>query len=127
MSYLKGTDWFANDSNMYSNADTNVGEPDEIFGFRSSPAHNGLNIYGDEVSLSANGLNLKQLAEIGEASGAVPAGFSALVPAENVARTGYYEESFTDYNAESIKYDLSFNYRPNADDLEIIFNTQDRD
>jgi len=124
LSYLKGTDWFANDSNMYSNADTNVGEPDEIFGFRSSPAHNGLNIYGDEVSLGANGLNLKQLAEIGEASGAVPAGFSALVPAENVARTGYYEEAFTDYNAESIKYDLSFNYRPNADDLEIIFNTR---
>ncbi len=51
LSYLKGTDWYANDQSQYTNANTAVGEPDEILPFRSSPAHDGINIYGDEVSL----------------------------------------------------------------------------
>jgi len=124
LSYLKGTDWFATDNNMYSNANTNVGEPDEISAFRSSPAHNGLNIYGDEVSLAGNGLNFNEFAQLLEAGGLIPGGSSNLIPAENVARTGYGEQDMTDYNAESIKYDLSLNFRPNEDDLEIIFNTR---
>lgn len=124
ISYLKGTDWYANDDNMYSNANTNVGEPDEILPYRSSPAHDGLNIYGDEVSLEANGLNFREFAELAEASGQLPAGLSGLIPEVNVARTGYYEQAFTDYNAESFKYDVSFHFRPNEDDLEIIFNTR---
>ena len=124
VSYLKGTDWYANDQRQYSNGNTAVGEPDEILPYRSSPAHDGINIYGDEVSLGALGFNLKQLAQLGEASGALPPGASALVPAVNVARTGYLEQAFTNYNAESIKYDASFHYRPNGDDLEIILNTR---
>ena len=123
-SYLKGTDWYANDQNAYSNANTSVGEPDEILPYRSSPDHDGINIYGDEVSLAVLGLDLKQLAELGEAAGALPPGASALVPDDNVARTGYLEQAFTDYNAESLKYDASFHYRPKGDDLEIIFNTR---
>jgi len=122
--YLKGTDWYANDQDQYTNANTAVGEPDEILPYRSSPSHDGINIYGDEISLAALGLNLRDLALIGEASGAVPAGASALVPAVNVGRTGYLEQAFTDYNAESIKYDLAFHYRPKGDDLEILFNTR---
>jgi outer membrane receptor protein involved in Fe transport len=122
--YLKGTDWYANDKDQYENANTAVGEPDEILPFRSSPSHDGINIYGDEISLAALGFNLRDLALIGEASGDVPAGASALVPAVNVGRTGYLEQAFTDYNAESIKYDLAFHYRPNGDDLEILFNTR---
>ncbi len=122
--YLKGTDWYANDQDQYTNANTAVGEPDEILPYRSSPSHDGINIYGDEVSLAALGANLRDLALIGEASGGVPAGASALVPAVNVARTGYLEQAFTDYNAESIKYDLAFHYRPKGDDLEILFNTR---
>jgi len=124
LTYLKGTDWYANDQDQYTNANTAVGEPDEILPFRSSPSHDGINIYGDEVSLAALGANLRDLALIGEASGDVPAGASALVPAVNVARTGYLEQAFTDYNAESIKYDLAFHYRPRGDDLEILFNTR---
>lgn len=124
LSYLKGTDWYANDQAMYSNENTSVGEPDEVLAYRSGPAHDGINIYGDEVSLSALGLNFKQLAQMGEASGLVPQGFSSLVPAVNVARTGYLEQSFTDYNAESIKYDASLNFRPTGGDLELIFNTR---
>ena len=124
LSYLKGTDWYANDTNEYSNANTSVGEPDDVLAFRSSPAHEGINIYGDEVSLEANNTNLNEVGQSLEALGLIPAGSSALLPAVNVARTGYLEQSFTDYNAESLKYDISLNYRPWASDFEIVFNTR---
>ncbi|MDN3642645.1 TonB-dependent receptor [Lutimonas halocynthiae] len=124
LTYLKGTDWYADDTSEYSNDFTAVGEPDEILPFRSSPTHDGINIYGDEVSLGALGLNFNEFAQLLEAGGLIPAGSSNLIPAVNVGRTGYLEQAFTDYNAESLKYDLSFHFRPNADDLEIIFNTR---
>ncbi len=123
-SYLRGTDWFANDTNMYSNANTSVGQPDEILPFRSSPEHDGVNIYGDEVSLGALNLNLNDVAKQLEMLGILPPGASNLVPAVNVARTGYLEQYMTDYKAESMKFDASFNYRPFGDDLEILFNTR---
>jgi len=124
LTYLKGTDWYADDTSEYSNDFTAVGEPDEILPYRSSPTHDGINIYGDEVSLGALGLNFNEFAQLLEAGGLIPSGSSNLIPAVNVARTGYLEQAFTDYNAESMKYDLSFHYRPNGDDLEIIFNTR---
>jgi outer membrane receptor protein involved in Fe transport len=124
LTYLKGTDWYADDTSEYSNEFTAFGEPDEILPYRSSPTHDGINIYGDEVSLGALGLNFNEFAQLLEAGGLIPSGSSNLIPAVNVARTGYLEQAFTDYNAESMKYDLSFHYRPNGDDLEIIFNTR---
>ena len=129
MSYLKGTDWYANDQGQYDNSNTAVGEPDEILDFRSSPSHNGINIYGDEVSLAAAGADLgfsdlKGFGSYLESVGLLNPGLSNLLPEDNVSRTGYLEQAFTDYNAESIKYDASFHYRPNGDDLEIILNTR---
>ena len=123
-SYLKGTDWYANDQNEYSNANTSVGEPDEVLAYRSSPAHEGINIYGDEVSLSANNSNLNEVAQYLESVGLFPSGASALIPAVDVARTGYLEQAFTDYNAESLKFDVSLHYKPMANDFEIIFNSR---
>jgi outer membrane receptor protein involved in Fe transport len=123
-SYLKGTDWYANDTNEYSNANTSVGEPDDVLALRSSPAHDGINIYGDEVSLSANNTDLNEVAQYLESLGILPPGGSALVPAVNVARTGYLEQDFTDYNAESMKFDVSLHYKPMANDFEIIFNSR---
>ncbi len=127
--YLKGTDWYANDQDQYENANTSVGEPDEILPFRSSPSHDGINIYGDEVSLLAAGADFgfSELNGFGlflESQGLLDPGLSNLLPKDNVSRTGYLEQAFTDYNAESIKYDAAFHYRPNGDDLEIIFNTR---
>lgn len=124
VSYLKGTDWYANDTNEYTNANTSVGEPDDVLAFRSSPAHDGINIYGDEVSLEANNTNLNEVGQSLEAMGLIPAGSSAILPAVNVARTGYLEQSFTDYSAESMKFDISLNYRPWASDFEIVFNSR---
>ena len=124
LSYMKGTDWYANDTSEYNNDNTSVGEPDDILAYRSSPSHDGINIYGDEATLSANQTNLNEVAQSLEAMGILPAGSSSLVPAVDVGRTGYLEQDLTDYNAESIKFDLSLHYRPMANDLEIIFNTR---
>jgi outer membrane receptor protein involved in Fe transport len=117
-SYLKGTDWHASDDNQYSrNA---VGDPDTITPFSSSRiAHDGLNIYGDEIQVDINGV-AQQL----EAGGLIPAGASTLVPNDVVSRTGYFESDLTDYEARSVKFDTSLNYRPFANDLEIIWNSR---
>ena len=123
-SYLKGTDWFATDRNEYNNSRTAVGEPDEVLPFGSSPSHDGLNIYGDEVTLAANGTNLNEVAQNLEALGLLPGGASNLVPAVNVGRTGYMEQDLTDYGAESVKFDASLNFRPWENDLEIIWNSR---
>ena len=122
-SYLDGTDWYATDDSQYSqNA---VGDPDTITPFSSSRlVHDGLNVYGDEVTLSAGGSNLNLVAQALEAGGLIPPGSSAFVPAVDVGRTGYFEQDLTDYQARSAKLDVSLNYRPFANDLEVIWNSR---
>ncbi|MBJ6367545.1 TonB-dependent receptor [Snuella sedimenti] len=121
-SYMRGTDWYASDNNQYTLGP--VGTADAIQPFRSGPAHDGLNIYGDEVSLAANGLNLNQVAQQLEAGGILPPGASMLVPEVNVARTGYRESDLTDYKAESIKAYFTLNYRPFGDNTEIVLSSK---
>ena len=117
-SYLDGTDWYATDDNQYTR--TVVGQPDAITPFSPSRlAHDGLNIYGDEIQI-----NINDVAQNLEALGAIPAGASALVPNDIVGRTGYREQDLTNYDAKSVKLDVSLNYRPFANDLEIIWNTR---
>jgi len=103
-SFLKGTDWYANDTNEYVLGAP--GTPDAILPFGSSPSHDALNIYGDEVTLDAVESDLNQVAQFLESIGAIPPGASALVPAVNVGRTGYREQDLTDYKARSIKADF---------------------
>ncbi len=122
-SYLKGTDWFAVDDAQYT--PNGVGNPDIITPFSSSRlVHDGINIYGDEVTLGAGGSDLNQVTQALEAGGLIPAGASALVPAVDVGRTGYREQDLTDYEARSVKFDVSLNYRPLANDLEVIWNSR---
>jgi len=107
LSYLNGKEWYANDYRDYNNP-----------GFtRDNPAYDGLNVYGDEVSTV---LNFKNLAL---ASG-VPPAFANMFGSSTVSRTGYNEGDLMDYNAESLKTDVSLNYRPKGDDLEIIVNSK---
>lgn len=121
-SYLKGTDWTANDTNQYVLGA--IGTPDQILPFRSSPSHDALNVYGDEVTLGSLGLNLNRFAQIMETQGLLPPGASALVPAVNVGRTGYKESDLTDYDANSLKADFTLNYRPFANDIEIEWKSK---
>jgi outer membrane receptor protein involved in Fe transport len=94
--YLKGTDWFA----------TNYDDKDMPGGTRESNInYNGVNVYGDEVTTN-----------IRSASGGL-----SIIPDVNVSRTGYLESELTDYNAENIKADWGFYFRPWADDFEIQY------
>ena len=115
-SWLKGTDWYAEDTNEYEfNA---IGAPDKVNPYKTGGYdHQAINIYGDEIVT-----NIHNVAESMEAAGLIPGGASALVPNDNVGRTGYLESDLTDYNAESVKVDVSLNYRPMGDDLEISYN-----
>ncbi|UOY04694.1 TonB-dependent receptor [Muricauda sp. SCSIO 64092] len=94
-SFLQGEDWHAT-----SEVDVNNPGLD-----RSNPAYDGLNVYGDEVSL-----NLDR--QLGFPSGTIG----------TVSRTGYNERDLTNYNAQSVKADWSLHYRPFGDDLELIYN-----
>ena len=123
-SYLQGTEWYATDDNQY-NLRT-PGLPDEVVPYEGQPAHDGLNIYGDEVNLAALNTDLNGVAQSLEAlyPDQFPAGSSNLVPKENVSRTGYREQDVTDYVAASGKADFSLNYRPTGGDLEIVWNSK---
>ena len=113
--YLKGIDWAAD-----SEADN-----DMINGTRASNLnYNGVNVYGDEVSIDIKGVAVKLENTINPETGKpfLPKGANALVPSINVSRTGYNERDLTHYNAESVKADWGLYYRPITDNsLEISY------
>ena len=139
LSYMKGTDWFAVDDNQYTR--TTIGEEDATTPFSSSRlVHDGLNIYGDEIHVDAiakavgvpsGSQDLQGFAGAMLAGGLVPAAlvpaFTAalpLIPKDNVGMTGYREQDLTNYEARSVKFDGSLNWRPLANDLEVIWNSR---
>ncbi|RZS99379.1 TonB-dependent receptor [Aquimarina brevivitae] len=85
---FRGTDWFAVNQNNINNPSLNRA---------TDPNYNGVNVYGDEVTLNLPGI-----------------GF--------VSRTGYQEIDLVDYEAESVKFSSAIHYRPFEDDFEIIYN-----
>ncbi len=114
LSYLDGTEWHATD---YRNTDGAT----YISGNRDTDRnYDGLNVYGDEVST-----NIKGVAETLEGLGLIPGGASALIPSESVSRRGYNEVDLMSYEAKSVKFGASLNYRPFGDDrLEVIWNSK---
>ncbi|MFZ9003577.1 MAG: TonB-dependent receptor [Robiginitalea sp.] len=98
-SFLQGEDWHAN----------SVEDLLRPGATREDPAYDGLNVYGDEVSVLLNF----------DAAAGLPSG---TVGSAQVSRTGYAEADMLNYNAQSVKTDFSLYYRPFADDLEIIYN-----
>ena len=114
-SYLKGTDWYSSDTNEYEFQA--IGAPDKVNPYKTGGYdHQAINIYGDEVVT-----NIHDVAKSMEAGGLIPGGASALVPNDNVGRTGYLEKDLTEYNAESLKADAGLYYRPTGGDLEISY------
>lgn len=105
-SYLRGTDWHANNTTGKVGTGAN----------RDAIDYDGINVYGDEVSTNINGV-----AQALVGLGVLPAGAEALVPSVNVSRTGYNEVDLTDYEAESIKADWGLYFRPWANDFEIAY------
>ncbi|WP_055434670.1 TonB-dependent receptor [Lacinutrix algicola] len=86
--YLKGTDWQAT-------SEIDKIDPNRT---RANTNYDGINVYGDEVST-----NIRSASGLG------------FIPDVEVSRTGYNENTLTNYNAESIKADWGFYYRPIED------------
>jgi outer membrane receptor protein involved in Fe transport len=113
-SILKGTDWATADRDQYK--DGVIGQPQIITPWANrSYAHDGLNIYGDEVATT---LNLGGIATLY----GYPAAYTSLMGKQKIGRTGYMESDLTDYEARSVKADVALHYKPWANDKEIIFN-----
>lgn len=88
-SYLKGTDWYAND---YTDIAPNT--PAASRG-PNNPGRNALNIYGDEVAQTIQGIG-------------------------RVSRTGYEEKDLAQYGVYSLKLNGALHYRLN-NDMELIY------
>lgn len=88
-SYLKGTDWYANN---YTDIDPNT--PVENRG-ANNPGRNALNIYGDEVAQTIQGIG-------------------------RVSRTGYEEKDLANYGVYSLKLSGALHYRI-SEKLELLY------
>ena len=114
LSYLKGEEWHATDYRNTLNGKYTSGDRD------SDLNYDGLNVYGDEVST-----NINDVAQTLEGLGILPSGMSAIVPSQIVSRKGYDERDLMSYEAKSVKFGGSLNYRPWGNDrLEIIWNSK---
>lgn len=114
LSYLDGTEWFATDYRNTRNGTYTSGDRN------SDRNYDGLNVYGDEVST-----NIRGVAQTLQSLGILPNGAAALVPSENISRTGYDERDLMTYEARSVKFGSSLNYRPFGDDrFEIIWDSK---
>lgn len=87
--YLTGTDWYAND---YTDIDPNTPEANRG---PNNPGKNSLNIYGDEVAQTLEGIG-------------------------RVSRTGYEEEYLATYDVYNLKLNAALHYRI-TDNLEAIY------
>lgn len=105
-SYLKGTDWAANNEMGKAGGGAT----------RASTDYDGINVYGDEVSE-----NMQVIAASMVEAGLLNPAAVPLIPSEVISRTGYNEGDLTDYKAESVKADWGLYYRPFEDDLEIAY------
>ncbi len=116
--FLSGTDWYANNYNDISVPGRN----------RNHQNYNGINVHGDEAST-----NIKAVAQGLLTAGAItPAqftAFNAILPNENVSRTGYDEVDLTDYKTRNAKVDFSLHFKPwantnNLKDIEVIWQSK---
>lgn len=105
--YMRGTDWFA----------TNYRDKTIAGRDRDHQNYDGINIYGDEVST-----NIYTVGQTMVANNLLPSNLAALLPNENVSRTGYNEIDLTNNKASNTKIDLSFHFRPfGYENFEIIW------
>ncbi len=127
--FMQAQDWQANDLNNY---DLLAGKT--IFGDRSVPSYNGVNVYGDQIGSTPPIVNIGPLARgatyqavYAQAiqGGASPAVANAMATdAMNymfvtksdtiVSRTGYAERDLVDYNTYNLKFNGGLYYKLNS-------------
>jgi outer membrane receptor protein involved in Fe transport len=110
--YTQAKDWMVSD---YRNYSALQGQP--IPGDRSLPDYNGVNSYGDESAFFTVQNGLKQAALAAQNGGNLPLAaqlnaLAALTPANSgVTRTGYNENTLTDYKAYNFKTSAGLFYK----------------
>jgi outer membrane receptor protein involved in Fe transport len=115
--FMSGTDWYATDYRDRNN----ITDPTVD---RTDPNYDGVNVYGDVVST-----NIKSVASSMLSAGVItPAQFTlfdAVLPNQNVSRTGYNEIDITDNKVRNAKVDFSLHYRPFGNDkLEVVWQSK---
>lgn len=136
-SFLQAKDWAADNYTNYDRANKTVKAGDRS----SDPNYDGVNVYGDEVSINMRNVAQSVLSagraayitQYGQATGGmVPTesqinGFLStnsqmapfyagvntpgLLPSQNVSRTGYNESDLLSYNTESLKASAALYYK----------------
>lgn len=110
--YVQAKDWTATN---YSNYSPYQGTP--IAGDRSLPDYNGVNVYGDESAFFTVYNGLESAAAQYDAAGdhttaAQLRGIASLTPKNSgVTRTGYNENSLTNYKAYNLKVSAGMYYK----------------
>ena len=121
--YLKADDWNATDYRNKRNLDN-------ISSNRwSDSGYDGVNVYGDEVSINLEDIE-DQIAEgFAENLGYLEGSqdyldaidmIKSIIPNKELTRTGFSEKDLVDYNAENVKIGGSFHYNFNSN-LKSIF------
>ncbi len=116
--FLSGTDWHATNYD-----DLTIPGRD-----RSHHNYNGINVHGDEAST-----NIKAVAQglfnAGQITSTQLTAFNAILPNENVSRTGYNEVDLTDYKTRNAKIDFSLHFKPwanttNLKEVEVVWQSK---
>ena len=116
--FMKGTDWYAtNYDDLY------VSGRD-----RNHHNYDGMNVYGDETSVNIKSVS-KILLDLGRITPAQFSAFNAILPNENVSRTGYNETDLTESLVKNAKIDFSLHFKPWANteslkDVEFIWQSK---
>lgn len=104
LSYLTAKDWQATN---YSNLNLG-GVENGTRGAGVKTDYDGMNIYGDEVQTSMQGVANTMIA-----NKLLPSAALALIPNTTISRTGFYEKDLVDYNTKSFKSNMALHYRIN--------------
>ncbi len=121
INYVSAVDWHALDTRDRTNPN------DPTLTRQSNEGYDGVNTYGDEVSINLKDIAPAVAAGAAETQGLSPGtpeynsfvqGIVDQFPDQNVTRTGYLEDQFVDYDTKNLLSNLSLHYRIN-EELEL--------
>jgi len=122
--YTKANDWIANDTRNT----TGLGGEISSGNRENTPNYDGVNIYGDELSISnkaAIGALQSLTNEDGSPVLAITDEQLASFPSFRITRTGYEEAILANNTIETIAFDGALYYRPTGkEDIELIWNSK---
>lgn len=120
VSHYQGKEWAATDFRQYT--DRGAGVADGLISRQNQTVFNGLNLYGDEVTLSALGESVLGVANLDVAQfggyliqqGQLPAALAPALPLGanvDVSMPGYSEQQLYNGDATSTKFDASLYFK----------------